>query len=202
MNRRIDITTQAYNDCPKLTANSTLNTSSVQFKPNPTCQTSIASFGPNAGVDSNCLVNSLYDRLYVELSALDSQTQKSYGYSLDPANIKSQLTRQVIDTCINESSTVSAGIKDTIITSCDWHFVQNATKKSACVSNALQKIANELSVKKQESFKVSLFRKIVLGDGSIMVVLWRILVILCLIGVIYYLYLSIYDIDNTNLRKI
>lgn len=197
----IDITTQAFSACPKLTANSTMDTSSVQFRPNPTCHTSAATFDSSAGVDSSCLVNSLQDRLSAELVVLDSVTQQSFGLepTKDPTNIKLQLNRQVDDTCVDKSSTVSAAMKDTVITSCDWHFVQNATTKSACASNALQKIANKLSVKKQGPHQRSIFRDLFLGDGSIMAILWRILIILCMIGIIYYVFSSICHKQQDNL---
>lgn len=203
MYHRTDITTHAFNACPKLTANSTMDISSVQFRPNPTCQTSAATFDASAGVDSSCLVNSLQDRLVAELAILDSVTQQSFNLepARDPANIKLQLSRQVDDACVDKSSTVSAAMKDTIITSCDWHFVQNATTKSACAANTLQEIANKLSVKKQGLQQRSIFRDLFWGDGSIMAILWRILIILCLVGIIYYVFSSICHKPNDNLTS-
>lgn len=190
----MDITTQAYNACPKLTANSTLNISTVQFRPNPTCKTSAATFDSSAGLDATCLVNNLQNRLASALATLDTQTQKGFGIDTaangisDVTDIKAQLTRQTEDVCGAKSTTNVVGIKDTVVTSCDWHFVQNATEKSACVTNALQKIANEVSVKQLTQSRGMTVKDLFLGDGSMFAILLRLLFILCVVGLFYYIY--------------
>lgn len=190
----MDITTQAYNACPKLTANSTLDISTVQFRPNPTCKTSAATFDSSAGLDAACLVNNLQNRLASALATLDTQTQKGFGIDAiadmppDTTDIKAQLTRQTEDVCGAKSTTNVVGIKGTVITSCDWHFVQNATEKSACVTNALQKIANEVSVKQLTQSRGMTVKDLFLGDGTMFAILLRLLFILCIIGLFYYLY--------------
>lgn len=185
-----DITSISYNICPKLTANSTLDTSTVQFRPNPTCKASAATYDSSAGVDSKCLVMNLQNRLADAFAEEDPLTQQGFGLkpTTDPTDIKLQLMQQVERKCGTQSDVVAASLRNTIVSSCDWHFVQNATTKSACESNALQEIANQLSVKRAAEKRRSTIVWLLIGEGTLTDIMTRILILLVMMAILYYLY--------------
>lgn len=146
-----DMVSVAYDNCPGITTNNSVNLNDVRYRPdlNPTCQASTPMINQKAGVDHLCLVSSLQDNLAQALSTMDAQTQNKYGLnaSTNIGNLKIQLHQQAQTACVAQNVTFAASVGDTTITSCDWHFVQNATARSACEINYLQRLANSMARK-------------------------------------------------------
>jgi hypothetical protein len=194
-----DLTTQAFNSCPQITASNTLDISNVQFLPNSACKTSSATFNQSAGIDATCLISSLQDSVATTLSSMDATTQGGFGIqaSTSASNINSQISQQTINTCGAQSSTNAASIKDTIITACDWHFVQNATAKSSCQINALQKMANDVSVKQTALAQGATLASLLFGNGAIGSIVMGLVVVIILGSIGYYFY-SEYASDDKD----
>ena len=144
-----DIVTEAYNSCPNIAVSNTVNMQGVNFRPdlNPNC-TGDTSFdiSQTAGVDATCVITSMQDSLAKTLSTMDAEALGGLGFSgtSNILDIKNELSQKVENDCGNQSVTNVADIKDTTVTSCNMRVVQNASAKSSCTINSLQKIANDL----------------------------------------------------------
>jgi hypothetical protein len=144
-----DIVSEAYNKCPSVTASNTLILSGVQHRPdlNPKCdENSESIIDQKAAIDANCLLSSLQDTLASTVSTMDATAQGGLGIqaSTNVSDIKTSLTTKAESDCADLSTTNLADIKDTMITSCKWHVVQDASVKTSCVINNLQKMANQV----------------------------------------------------------
>lgn len=148
------IVSKAYDQCPFIFSNNNTNLGNVNFRPdlNLACQENDnASFDtdPTAGIDINCLIPTLQNDLAATLSRTNSKIQHSFGFqpSTDPDYLSHQMTTQIKEKCRNKSDTYAAIISDPEIPTCQWHFVRNATDKSACFLSSLQKMANDIEKK-------------------------------------------------------
>lgn len=144
-----DLVTKAFNSCPNVVASNTVNLSGVQFRPdlNPQCVNPKFEINQSAGVEADCVIKSLQDSLAETVSKMSAESQGGFGFqaSQTVSDIKTQIEQITENNCGNQSATNVADIKDTLVTACDWHFVQNATAKSSCKLDSLQKLTNEVT---------------------------------------------------------
>ena len=185
-----DIVTEAYNSCPNIAVSNTVNMQGVNFRPdlNPNC-TGDTSFdiSQTAGVDATCVITSMQDSLAKTLSTMDAEALGGLGFSgtSNILDIKNELSQKVENDCGNQSVTNVADIKDTTVTSCNMRVVQNASAKSSCTINSLQKIANDLEANSKSKAQGSTLASLLFGYGGIASIAMIIVVILIAV-LIYY----------------
>jgi|SRR5579872_1233774 len=185
-----DLTTQAYNQCPRVTVSNTVDMSKVNFLPNSTCKNPSFAIDQTAGVDANCLITNLQQSLASSIAGMDATTQGGFGFqaSTNAANIQSQITQQTENSCGTLSSTNAANLQDVTVTACDFHIVQNATAKSACTLNSLQKLANTVSVQQSATAQGLTLASLLFGYGGIGSIIMGIVVLIIIAGLGYYLF--------------
>lgn len=198
-----DLTTTAFNKCPKITASNTADLYKVKHHPQSTCKNSTFAIDQSAGVDANCLISNLQDSLASTLANMDAQAQGGFGIqaSTNASDIKSQLTQKTENTCGTLSATNAANIEDIEVTACDFHIVQNATAKSACVINSLQKMANDVSVKQTAKTEGLTLASLLFGNGAIGSIIMGIVVVIILAGLGYYLYTQLGGDGKSHMKK-
>lgn len=190
-----NITSNSFNRCGTNTADNTINLYDVQFRPdlNPACGSdSVATFSQTAGVDATCTIKSLQDSISKIVAQENAKTKGGFGFqgSTNVNDINNQITQTLKNSCGNKSSTNTANVKDTIITSCQWHFAQNATDKSSCEINAVQKIANDVQTKLISSASGASIWGLLFGGGKkwIWIILGVLLLLLILGLIAYFIY--------------
>lgn len=183
-----DITTTAYNSCPNVSANNSINLSGVQFRPdlNPACANVNSDFVINqsAGVESECVLTNLQNTTADTISKMDAQAQGGLGFqaSSNSDNIKTQLITMTTNSCGDQTSSNEANISDTIITSCNWHFVQDASVTSSCLINNTQTIANQVSSQQSATSTGLTLASFLTGYGPSIIVIIIIIVVVGGIG--------------------
>jgi len=143
-----DLTTKAFNACPKVTASNEAEVRRVVHRPNSLCVNPTFEFNQKAGVYAECLINNVQDSLAETIAKMDAETQGGLGFqfSQNVADIKNQITQIAENKCKGLSATNKAKLEDIDTTACNFQFVQDATVKSACTINNMQKLANQVAV--------------------------------------------------------
>jgi hypothetical protein len=142
-----DILDKAYNTCASVSSEVSTNLSNVQFDPPDSCVNPTFDISQASQVDSTCLIGSLQTAYADSASQLSNTTKAGLGISLSKtsSDIKTDLETTVENSCANESSTQMANISDTVIKSCNFSVVQNATLHDSCVINNTQSQISNMS---------------------------------------------------------
>lgn len=176
-----DFITKAYNKCPNVSANNEINLSGVQFRPdmNPMCKNPKFEINQSAGVEADCVVKNIQDTLAETVSKMSTQSQGGLGFqaSASSSDIKTQIEQMVENDCGNQSASNKADISDTLVTACDWHFVQNATAKSSCAIDSLQQMSNKVSSQQDTAATGLTLASFLTGYGGIMTAVVAIILI-------------------------
>uniref|UniRef100_A0A6C0LR29 Myristylated IMV envelope protein n=1 Tax=viral metagenome TaxID=1070528 RepID=A0A6C0LR29_9ZZZZ len=141
-----DVITEAYSKCPNVVASNELDIKNVTFKCNSHCGPNCKIvFSQDAGIDATCLITNLQDVMAETISKMNADAQTGLGLAVtkNKNEIKTQLKNKIDASCGNLSSVNKANISDTIMEACEWRIPQNATIKTSCEINTLQKIATK-----------------------------------------------------------
>lgn len=139
-----NIITKSTNSCGKTVASNVLNISGIKWNPPQYCgKESKFTVDQVAKVDADCFINSLQENLADSVAKLNAQAQTGLGVavSTNVSDIKQSITSIVENECKGASSTNVVAAKDIESTGCQMQFFQNATAKSKCKIDALQKMA-------------------------------------------------------------
>ena len=163
-----DILNQAYNTCASVSSEVTTNLSNVQFDPPDSCVNPTFDISQASQVDSTCLIGSLQTSYADSAAQLDNTTKAGLGISLSKtsSDIKTDLQTTVNNSCANESSTQMANISDTVIKSCNFSVVQNATLHDSCVINNTQSQISNMSAAVQADTEGSSVLGLLWGNMS------------------------------------
>lgn len=145
-----NITSKAYNSCPKVTSSNTADLNKVDFEAPAYCgKDSKFTVDQTAGVDANCLISNLQDQIASTVLAQQAEAKAGFGFAgaSNIADVKTKLTQIVDNECKDVKSVNQTSINDTKVRACQFHFVQTANTKSACTINSLQKVANGITSK-------------------------------------------------------
>lgn len=155
-----NLTSEAFNSCPTVTASNIVSIDNVKFQPDKLCYAPgqpqpEATIDQNAGVNATCVITALQKSISQLVAEQTAAVQGGLGfqYSSNSSDIETQITQKLANSCGSQSSTNAASVSDTIITACQWHFVENATVQESCQINELQSIANSVSQKQDASTK-------------------------------------------------
>lgn len=141
-----DLVTQAYNSCPNVSTSNSLVLKNVTHSPDPVlCAGKDTGFSLNqtAAVDANCVITSLQQNAADAISKLDATAQGGLGFtaSTNINDINTQITNQLNNQCGSLSASNTINGENLTVTACNFSAVQNASLKSMCQINALQKTA-------------------------------------------------------------
>lgn len=155
-----NLTSEAFNSCPTVTASNVISIDNVKFQPDKLCYSPgqpqpEATINQNAGVNATCVITALQKSTSQLIAEQNAAVQGGLGfqYSSNSSDIETQITQKLTNSCGSQSSINAASVSDTIITACQWHFVENATVQESCQINELQNIANAVSQKQTASTK-------------------------------------------------
>jgi hypothetical protein len=163
-----DILDKAYNTCASVSSEVSTNLSNVQFDPPDSCVNPTFDISQASQVDSTCLIGSLQTAYADSASQLSNTTKAGLGISLSKTSndIKTDLETTVENSCANESSTQMANISDTVIKSCNFSVVQNATLHDSCVINNTQSQISNMSAAVQADTEGSSILGLLWGNMS------------------------------------
>lgn len=190
-----NLTTEAYQSCPKITATNVANITGVSFKPNAGCGSN-SSFviDQNNAISATCLLGSLQDTVAKSIAQMDAKTQGGLGFSASTnvANIENQLKDKISQSCASQTSSNEANVNNTDVTSCKFTIIQGATDKSSCQINNLQQMVSNAATAQAATTKGGSIFGDLFGTGSIgkwiIIIIVVILAIFILSSLGYYFY--------------
>ena len=170
-NMRSEIIDSSYRNCPSSMIKNPVNIDYVNFVPPSYCTNSNPNDDHSTGTEAICLIASLKERLANTVHKLSPSAQQELGIrpSHDITDTKNQIDQLVDNICRQRSDTTAANVRDTAVMSCDFHFVNNATKKSSCVINALQNMTMKIPENSDTAYRdfVSIFIAAMLVFGIV-----------------------------------
>jgi len=188
----VNISAEVFNSCPRVSAVNSIDLNGVQFLPNDLC------YGPGlpkpkfsidqtAGVEAECIISAMQNIISKTVAEQDAKTQNGLGFvfSENASDIETQLKTRMENDCSSASSENAASVSDTIVTACDWRFVQNASVKSSCIINSLQDLANDISLKQKADAKGASLADLLGGENMIIIlVIVAVIIIVIVVAII------------------
>ncbi|AVL94891.1 putative myristoylated membrane protein [Moumouvirus australiensis] len=186
-----NILNKAYNSCPSMGTTNIVNLSGIKFEPPPDCNPpSSMTIGQTATIDSNCLLTSLQSSAAEIAAELSAEAKAGLGISgsTNVNDIKQSISNITKNTCANVSTTNNATIRDTVIKSCQFRVVQNATENVSCQINTTQDLVSKIasssaSTAKGGSIWGDIFGS---GPGGLIAGIVVIIIIIIVIAIIIY----------------
>jgi len=187
----VNLTSEAFNSCPTVTASNVLNIDDVNFKPSKLCYAPgqpqpTATFDQSAGVNASCVISAMQNALASYLSKQAASVAGGLGiqWSSDVNQMSTNITTHIMNTCGSQSSTNAASIGDTQITACQWHFVENATVQESCYINELQTLSNKASITQDSKTKGASIFGSIFGSTTTLIVIIVVVVVVIIIIII------------------
>jgi len=139
-----------YNSCGNGSsgAYNVVSLNGIQFDPPSTCPPNNSlQIGQTATVNATCLISALQSTAAQLASQLNATQQASLGFSFGYTNNVSttDISNFISNQCQSYSSANIASINDTVIESCNFQIVQDATVNQSCQINATQDLINNIS---------------------------------------------------------
>ncbi|BCS83260.1 putative myristoylated membrane protein [Cotonvirus japonicus] len=142
------IINKAYNSCPSIGSTNVVTLSGIQFDPPTNCNPEpVFEVGQTSTIDSKCLLTSLQSSVAEIAATLDAKAKAGLGISssTNVNDISNNITQITKNKCANVSTTNRADITDTVIKSCQFEVIQNATENVSCQINATQALASKVA---------------------------------------------------------
>ncbi len=142
------IIAEAYNKCPAVGTTQITNLTGIQFDPPANCNPpSSFTVGQTSTIDGNCLLTNLQSSVASTASQLSAQAQAGLGLSggTNIAAVQQSIAEKTVNDCGQFSTTQQANISDTVIKSCQFQVVQNASQNVSCQINSTQNLASNVA---------------------------------------------------------
>lgn len=181
-----NIISSSYAKCPNVSVGNILDISNLIHKPNPACKKSSFVINQKAGVEADCLLNSMQKNLAETLSKQDAKVQGGLGFqfSTNVNNLKNQIETKLEASCGNRSTTNKANISDTYIGACDFKYVAEASDKSSCEINLLQDTSSKLINEQKAEAEGLTLASFLLGYGLFSGIIMLIIIIVVIVVII------------------
>lgn len=149
-----ELVNKSYNKCNTTTTGNTINLKNFKHNPGPECgSNSKTTISQVATADANCVIGALQDSVSSTIAKLKSESNGGFGIAT-ATNISEQATKS-LNNMTNECGKLSNNNKinseDIEVTSCELNILQNASSKSKCEIEALQKIADKMATDMEAS---------------------------------------------------
>nr|QZX43049.1 myristoylated membrane protein [Mimivirus sp.] len=186
-----NILNQAYNTCPNIGTTNVIDLSGIKFEPPPDCNPpSEMIIGQTATVDANCLLTSLQSSAADIAAQLNAEAKAGLGIAVSTNinDVKNSINQITTNSCANVSTTNKATIKDTVIKSCKFQVIQDATLNVSCQINATQDLVSKIASNAATSAEGGSIWGLLFGSGigGIIVGIVVVIVIIAIIGVVIY----------------
>ncbi|AKI80057.1 putative myristoylated membrane protein [Acanthamoeba polyphaga mimivirus] len=185
------IINEAYNSCPSIGTANVTTLSGIKFEPPANCNPPSAFvIGQTATVDSNCLLTNLQKGAASTASKLSSQSKAGLGISVSTNinEVENSITNISNNSCAGLATNNVVDITDTVIKSCQFRVVQNASSKVSCQINNTQNLISKIAADAAAQAKGgSIFGDLFGGGlGGIIAAIIIIVVIAIIIGLVVY----------------
>ena len=183
-----EIITKSVNQCKRGVASNELYLQGFTHRAAPQCKNPTFSVEQSAVVDASCFINALQDNMANTIKNLSTTAQGGFGIqgatSIDRS--KQLINAQLENICGGASSQNLVSHKDIETNACDVAFVQNASSKSKCEIEALQKAAIQTDTTMETGAKGASISDLLFGSGMSLII-WAIVILVVLGGVYYYM---------------
>lgn len=183
---------EAYAECGTNRTTNLVSLSGIQFDPPPDCSPpSEMTINQVALLDGNCLLGSLQKAAAKFSSTMNANAKAGLGFavSTNVSETENNIRNYTNQKCAGYSTTNTADVKDTIIKSCKFQVVQNATQNVSCQINETQNAISQIAQKAATTAEGGSIFGMIFGSigGIISIIVVIVIVIIVIILLIYFI---------------